>query len=202
MGRLSMHKASTGCFGSGSSSSRLVNLTITGGSKPLGLGGGIYVESSNLDLENVWIVSNQAYLRRRSRSRAWYSHSRSRDDQRQCEQYGGGVYLFGIGQTLPETIGRLEIRNSTISGNHADQVGGAIYIAAAGQLLIEYSTIAENTNRPGDDTIDAPLRSLCPTRSTRWSKEPAAPGRMPAASISPAMPRSSRSRISVWSRSR
>ncbi|MCP4680582.1 MAG: hypothetical protein GY854_34890, partial [Deltaproteobacteria bacterium] len=31
----------------------------------------------------------------------------------------------------------------------------AIYVAAAGQLLIEYSTIAENTNRPGDDTIAA-----------------------------------------------
>ncbi len=133
-----------------SSSSRLVNLTITGGST-LGLGAGIYVEGSNLELENVWIVDNQAY---RGAGLAVELGTVKLDhvtiSDNECTHTGGGVYLFGISQTR---VGRLEVRNSTISGNHADLGGGAIFIGAAGQLLLEYSTIAGNTNRPGDRTV-------------------------------------------------
>ncbi|MCP4654995.1 MAG: hypothetical protein GY856_06205, partial [bacterium] len=135
-----------------SSISRLVNLTITGGSALIG--GGILVESSDLELENVWIVDNQAdrggglevLLGTVTLDHVTISGN-------EAGGAGGGIWLLGIGQTLPETIGRLEIRNSTISGNHADQVGGAIFIGGAGQLLVEYSTIADNTNRPGDPTM-------------------------------------------------
>jgi len=135
----------------GASSSRLINLTITGGSKPFGLGGGIYIEGSNLELENVWIVGNQAW---RGGGLAIELGTVTLDhvtiSDNDCEHSGGGVYLFGISQTR---VGRLELSNSTISGNHSDQSGGAIYIAGAGELQIEYSTIVANTNRPGDPTI-------------------------------------------------
>ncbi len=139
-----------------SSISRLVNLTITGGSALIG--GGILVESSDLELENVWIVDNQAdrgaglevLLGTVTLDHVTISGNQARGA-------GGGIWLLGIGQTVPETIGRLEIRNSTISGNHADQVGGAIFIGGAGQLVLQYSTIAENTNRPGDETISSIL---------------------------------------------
>ncbi|MCP3995401.1 MAG: hypothetical protein GY722_10085, partial [bacterium] len=133
-----------------SSSSRLVNLTITGGST-VGVGGGVYGEGSDLELENVWIVANQGFRGCGlgvELGVVKLDHVTISDNQ--CTHTGGGVYIFGINQTR---VGRLEVRNSTISGNHADLGGGAIYIGAAGQLLLEYSTIAENTNRPGDDTI-------------------------------------------------
>ncbi|MCP3997006.1 MAG: hypothetical protein GY722_18380, partial [bacterium] len=100
-----------------SSGSRMVNLTITGGSTSW-LGGGIYVEGSNLELENVRIVGNQAY---RGGGLAVELGTVKLDhvtiSDNQCTHSGGGVYLFGISQTL---VGRLEVRNSTISGNHAD----------------------------------------------------------------------------------
>jgi CSLREA domain-containing protein len=142
-----------------SSSSRLVNLTLTGGRRPSGVGGGVYVESSNLELENVWIVDNQAFIGGGlaiELGTVILDHVTVSDNA--CMHTGGGVYLFGISQTR---VGRLEVRNSTISGNHADLTGGAILIGAAGQLLLEYSTIAENTNRPGDATI-SPFLSHAP----------------------------------------
>ncbi len=142
-----------------SSSSRLVNLTITGGNT-LGLGGGVYGEGSNLKLENVWIVANQAYIG----GGLAVELGRVRLDQvtisdNECMHSGGGVYIFGISQTR---VGRLEVRNSTISGNHAALAGGAIRTGAAGQLLLEYSTVAVNTNRPGDATI-TPFLSHAPS---------------------------------------
>ncbi|MCP4547035.1 MAG: hypothetical protein GY835_11270, partial [bacterium] len=114
-------------------------------------------ESSNLALENVWIVDNQGdlgggiiiLLGTVTLDHVTISGNESFT--------GGGIWLLGIGQTLPETIGRLEIRNSTISGNHAEYDGGAILVGGAGQLLLEYSTIVENTNRPGDETISSIL---------------------------------------------
>ena len=133
-----------------SDSSRLANLTITGGST-LGVGGGVYVEASNLALEGVEIHSNEAFRGAGlgvELGVVTLDRSTLRDNT--CEHTGGGVYLFGISQTV---VGRLEVRNSTISGNHAELSGGAILIGAAGQLLLEYTTVAENTNRPGDDTI-------------------------------------------------
>ncbi len=130
--------------------SRLVNLTITGG-RTLGLGGGIYGEGSNLKLENVWIVANQAYIGGGlAVELGTVKLDRVTISGNECMHGGGGVYLFGISRTR---IGRLTVRNSTISGNHADLAGGAIFIGAAGQLLLEYSTVAENTNRSGDETI-------------------------------------------------
>ena len=133
-----------------SDSSRLANLAITGGST-LGVGGGVYVEGSNLALEGVEIYSNEAFTGAGlgvELGVVTLERSTIRDNE--CTQSGGGVYLFGISQTV---VGRLEVRNSTISGNHAAFTGGAIRIGAAGQLLLEYTTVAENTNRPGDTTI-------------------------------------------------
>ena len=135
-----------------SDSSRLANLAITGGST-LGVGGGVYVEGSNLALEGVEIHSNEAFIGGGlgvELGVVTLDRSTIRDNT--CEHTGGGVYLFGISQTV---VGRLEVRNSTISGNHAELSGGAIFIGAAGQLLLEYSTAAENTNRPGDQTISS-----------------------------------------------
>ncbi|MCP4660632.1 MAG: IPTL-CTERM sorting domain-containing protein, partial [bacterium] len=106
------------------------------------------------DLENVWIVGNQAYSGGGlSVLLGTVTLNSVTISGNECESVGGGIELLGIGQTIPSQIGRLEIRNSTISGNHAQYVGGAIYVAAAGQLLVENSTIAENTNRPGDPTM-------------------------------------------------
>ena len=127
------------------------NVTVTGGLTE-GPGGGLASELSQLEVENVRIVENSAafsgaglavLLGTVTLDHVTISGNQSRHS-------GGGVYLFGISQTR---VGRLEVRNSTISGNHADLASGAIEIGSAGQLLLEYSTIAENTNRPGDTTI-------------------------------------------------
>ena len=133
-----------------SDSSRLANLAITGGST-LGVGGGVYVEGSNLALEGVEIYSNEAFIGGGlgvELGVVTLDRATIRDNA--CEHTGGGIYVFGISQTV---VGRLEVRNSTISANHADLSGGAIRIGAAGQLVLEYSTVAENTNRPGDPSI-------------------------------------------------
>ena len=133
------------------SASTIRNVTVTGGLAQAS-GGGIRSELTQLALENVWIVENSTDL--------WggglavllgtVTLENVTISGNESTHSGGGIYLFGISQTR---VGRLEIRNSTISGNHAEFAAGAILIGAAGQLLLEYSTIADNTNRDGDETI-------------------------------------------------
>lgn len=133
-----------------SESSRLANLTITGG-RTGGVGGGVYVEASNVALEAVEITANEAFSGAGlGVELGVVTLDRSTISDNVCEQSGGGAFVFGVSQTR---VGRLEVRNSTISGNQAAFTGGAVRIGAAGQLLLEYTTVFENTNRPGDATI-------------------------------------------------
>lgn len=135
------------------SNSRLENLTITGGYEPDGIGGGVYGEQSDLELSNLWITGNLA--------RAGgglgieigtVTLADSTVSDNTAGESGGGAYVFGISSSV---LGRLEIGNSTVSGNQAQFAGGAIMRASAGELLLEHSTITDNTNRPGDPTIFA-----------------------------------------------
>lgn len=149
------------------SSSRIEGLTISGGSRPLGLGGGIYSESSDLELTRVWIKENEAW------TGAGLAMQLGTIIMVDCAVSGntsfssaGGIYVFGISAT---SVGRVELRNSTVSGNHAENAGGGIQVTAAGQLDLEYSTVVNNTNRPEDGDIFPDLFPLTSLSDVRYS---------------------------------
>jgi hypothetical protein len=110
-------------------------------------------ETSDLDLTNVWIDGNSAGLG--GGLMVLIGTVRLYDSavtNNESFGAGGGAWLLGITQ-FPHNLGRLEFHNSTISGNHAETVGGAVRNGGAGQLLFDYTTVYDNTNRPGDKTI-------------------------------------------------
>lgn len=149
------------------SSSRIENLTITGGSRPTGLGGGIFSESSALELSGVWLVDNEAY---RGGGLAMQLGTvvlrESAVSGNRSETSGGGIYVFGISATRP---GRIEIINSTVSGNEAPQSGAGIQVASGGQLDLEYATVIDNSPVPGTTGIFPDLYPLLSLSDVRYS---------------------------------
>jgi hypothetical protein len=148
------------------SNSQLTNLRITEGAAP-GVGGGVLGESSDLDLTNVWIDGNSAGLGGGLMillgTVKLYDSAVTNNESFGS---GGGAWLVGISQF---NVGRLELHNSTISGNHAELLGGAVRKGGQGQLLLDYSTVYNNTNRPGDPTINGFLPGSLSTSDAIYS---------------------------------
>lgn len=133
------------------SDSRLENLEITGGFTPDNVGGGILIESSDMELSNLWVHDNVAGIGGGINfliGTLLLSDSAITDNE--SLNHAGGIFQFGV-----TTIGEahLEVRNSTISGNVARTAGGALVASGASFLTLEYTTVANNTNRPGDRTM-------------------------------------------------
>ncbi|MDA8018337.1 MAG: hypothetical protein MPN21_12895 [Thermoanaerobaculia bacterium] len=134
-----------------SSNSRLENLEITGGFTPDDIGGGVYVVSSDVELSNLWIHDNEAGIGGGIAfeiGTVLLSNSAVTDNE--SLNHAGGIYQFGV-TNIAEA--HLEVRNTTISGNVARTAGGATAAFGASFLVMEYTTVANNTNRSGDRTM-------------------------------------------------
>ena len=134
------------------SNSRLENLEITGGFTPDDLGGGVYSDTSDVELSNLWVHDNVAGIGGGIAilfGSVMLTDSAITDNESLNE--AGGIYQFGV--NIFTSPANLEVRNSTISGNVARTVGGGLAAFGASILLMEYTTVASNTNRPGDRTI-------------------------------------------------
>jgi CSLREA domain-containing protein len=133
------------------STSTVANLEITGGIVESGVGGGLFIEESQMTLFNLSIHRNRAAIGGGLAVEQGVTTASSiAITNNESHLSGGGAFIIGISQF---NVGRLELSNCTISGNAAGTAGAAIDRAAAGQLQIDYCTIVDNTNRPGDPTI-------------------------------------------------
>lgn len=134
------------------SNSRIENLEITGGFAPDDVGGGIYAEFTDIELVNLWVHDNEAGI---GGGIALVVGTISLFDSaitdNESLNHAGGIYQLGI--NIFTSPARLEVRNSTISGNVARTAGGALVATGASIVLLEYTTVANNTNRPGDRTM-------------------------------------------------
>ncbi len=99
----------------------LEGFTITGG-VVAGSGGGLYVNSSSLEVRSNRIVGN-------------------RTSGTNSSEFGGGIYIIG---TSAAVIEENEITGNTVDGQNGCY-GGGIYLAASGATRVEGNTISGNT---------------------------------------------------------
>ena len=68
-----------------------------------------------------------------------------------------GVYDPGASaianQAYADSVGTIRIADSTVSGNYATQIGGGVVNAGSGTLVVERSTITDNTSEAGGGGI-------------------------------------------------
>ncbi|MDA8018338.1 MAG: hypothetical protein MPN21_12900 [Thermoanaerobaculia bacterium] len=107
------------------SNSRMENLEITGGFTPDDLGGGIYSDTSDVELSSLWVHDNVAGIGGGIAilfGSVLLTDSAVSDNESLNE--AGGIYQFGVNIFVSPS--RLDVRNSTISGNVARTAGGAL----------------------------------------------------------------------------
>src|SRR5687767_2314161 len=128
-------------------------LTITGGNSGDGSGGGIFVQYSNLVLEDVAVTGNETisngggiFARHAGLEIHDSTISGNTAGNDQVSADGGGIYFDQAGKyEYPGDFGPLEIRDTTISGNTASDDGGGIYLYELYQGTIRDSAITGNS---------------------------------------------------------
>jgi hypothetical protein len=165
-----------GVFSINNSYVRLDNMTITGGSAASG--GGVYADSSTLNLFNITVTDNSASstakntggggIFARSSALSMTNSTVSGNSASSTEAYsgnGGGVYVDDSS---------LDIINSTLSGNSSYQGGGVyglrsqislVNSTVSGNSAVDYGSGITVTSGPSGPSLESPS-SLLLTSST------------------------------------
>ena len=125
----------------------LTNITLTGGFKPDGSGGGIKTNNTggSLNLDGVAISDNQVANDGGGIDAHGALSMTNSTISGNCASDLGGAVVFHDGTSA------VFIQNSTITGNtHGELEAGAITDTSGRDITLNYVTLVENTSSPGD----------------------------------------------------